>query len=567
MCVIGNPPYSVSSSNKGEWILNLIADYKKDLNERKINLDDDYIKFIRYGQHFIDRNGSGVLAYISNNSFIDGITHRQMRKHLLESFDKIYILDLHGNAKKQEKASDGSKDENVFDIMQGVSINIFVKTTNKRKDLSISYFSVSGRREAKYNFLLNSNVKDIKWSLIEAVEPYCFFVPKDFSFSKNYELGFSIEDLYLSKNNGVQTDRDELFIDIRMDELEERMKILLSERMELGFIKKYRVEDSSSFKITARIKAKQFLKSTIKTINYRPFDNRYIYYDNTIISRPAYSVVKNLLNNDNYNMVVCRQQSTFDFQHIFITKGMSEGNSISLQTRERTTQFPLYLSPDTTTDGLFAQQHRQPNLNMDIVQQIAKGLGLAFVPEREGGSGVCFANQHEDLQDAYKQSFAPIDLLDYIYAVLHSPSYRERYKEFLKIDFPRVPYPTDADKFWQLVRLGGELRQLHLLESPKVEQYLTQYPVDGDNRVTKPRYEAGRVYINDTQYFANVPQSAWEFYIGGYQPAQKWLKDRKERVLGFEEILHYQKIIVALAETGRVMGEVDGVGVNDSLVA
>ncbi len=212
---------------------------------------------------------------------------------------------------------------------------------------------------------------------------------------------------------------------------------------------------------------------------------------------------------------------------------------------------------DTTTDGLFAQ--RQPNLNMDIVQQIAKGLGLAFTPEREGGSGVCFANQHEDLQDAYKQSFAPIDLLDYIYAVLHSPSYRERYKEFLKIDFPRVPYPTDADKFWQLVRLGGELRQLHLLESPKVEQYLTQYPVDGDNRVTKPRYEGGRVYINDTQYFDRVPQVAWEFYIGGYQPAQKWLKDRKERVLEFEDILHYQKIIVALTETDKLMKELDKV--------
>ncbi len=220
--------------------------------------------------------------------------------------------------------------------------------------------------------------------------------------------------------------------------------------------------------------------------------------------------------------------------------------------------------------------YTRPNLNMDIVQQIAKGLGLAFVPEREDRCEVCFANQHEGMQDAYKQTFAPIDLLDYIYAVLHSPSYRERYKEFLKIDFPRVPYPTDAEKFWQLVRLGGELRQLHLLESPKVEQYLTQYPVDGDNLVTKPRFEpsapsqavtsshrltspTGRVYINDTQYFDGVPQLAWEFYIGGYQPAQKWLKDRKERVLGFEEILHYQKMIVALVETERVMGEVDAV--------
>jgi len=154
-------------------------------------------------------------------------------------------------------------------------------------------------------------------------------------------------------------------------------------------------------------------------------------------------------------------------------------------------------------------------------------------------------------------TFAPIDILDYIYAVLHSPNYREKYKEFLKIDFPRVPYPENRDFFWELVRLGGEIRQLHLLESPTVQQFITQYPVDGDNIVVKPIYKNGRVYINETQYFDNVPQIAWEFYIGGYQPAQKWLKDRKERELNFEEILHYQKIIVALTETDRLMKEID----------
>lgn len=209
----------------------------------------------------------------------------------------------------------------------------------------------------------------------------------------------------------------------------------------------------------------------------------------------------------------------------------------------------------------FAEQQRRPNLNMDIVQQIAKGLGLHFEPEAAATDRVTLSHPVSSYSPPTPpETFTPFDLLDYIYAVLHSPGYRERYKEFLKIDFPRVPYPSDAGKFWQLVRLGGELRQLHLLESPVVEQYLTQYPVDGDNRVAKPRYEDGKVYINDTQYFANVPELAWNFYIGGYQPAQKWLKDRKERVLGFEEILHYQKIIVALVETGRVMGEVDGVG-------
>src|SRR5690606_16971395 len=204
--------------------------------------------------------------------------------------------------------------------------------------------------------------------------------------------------------------------------------------------------------------------------------------------------------------------------------------------------FPLYLYPENIEQQTIEEAtERKPNLNQEIVNQIAEVLGLTFTNEKE----------------TTKNTFAPIDILDFIYAVLHSRKYREEYKEFLKIDFPRVPYPKDKDTFWQLVKLGGEIRQIHLLESPKVEQYITQYPIDGDNVVGKPKYKDGKVYINDTQYFDNVPQVAWEFYIGGYQPAQKWLKDRKGRKLEFDDILHYQKIIVALSETDRLMKEID----------
>ncbi|MGB0931166.1 MAG: type ISP restriction/modification enzyme [Chitinophagales bacterium] len=189
------------------------------------------------------------------------------------------------------------------------------------------------------------------------------------------------------------------------------------------------------------------------------------------------------------------------------------------------------------------------------------------MPEKEAEGNVCMANSSE-LRDDFKTTFAPIDLLDYIYAVLHSPNYRETYKEFLKIDFPRVPYPTDANVFWKLVALGDQLRQWHLLEHPHIEDYITSYPKDGDNRITRKMtkrsigFEAtsdthGRIWVNDEQYFDSVPLVAWEFYIGGYQPAQKWLKDRVGRVLDFEDILHYQQMIVALAETASVMGEVD----------
>ena len=178
---------------------------------------------------------------------------------------------------------------------------------------------------------------------------------------------------------------------------------------------------------------------------------------------------------------------------------------------------------------------------IEIINQIAEILGLQFT------------NEKEETTD----TFAPIDILDYIYAVLHSPTYRTKYKEFLKIDFPRVPYPKDAETFWQLVKLGGELRLIHLLENPVVEKHITTYPIAGANMVEKPIFEDNKVWINHEQYFNGVPQLTWEFYIGGYQPAQKWLKDRKGRILSFEDILHYQKIIVALTETGRLMKEID----------
>jgi predicted helicase len=212
--------------------------------------------------------------------------------------------------------------------------------------------------------------------------------------------------------------------------------------------------------------------------------------------------------------------------------------------------FPLYLYPEDS--DIFNPTGRKPNLNMEMVEKIAAELGLTFTNEKEETEG----------------TFAPIDILDYIYAVLHSPSYREKYKEFLKIDFPRVPYPDNQETFRQLVKLGGEIRQLHLLESPKVDNYITEYPISGDNIITRkigktdweiidPANQLGRVWLNDEQYFDKIPVIAWEFYIGGYQPAQKWLKDRQGRELSYEDILHYQKIIVALTETDRLMQEID----------
>jgi len=517
MCVIGNPPYAVSSTNKNVWIEKLISDYKKDLDEKSYNsLSDDYVKFIRYGQHFVEKNGSGILAYISNNSFIDGIVFRQMRKHLLVCFDKIYILDLHGNAKKKEVCPDGTSDQNVFDIMQGVSINIFVKTGKKKKNElgEVFNFDLFGKREYKYEYLINHNLNAVEWQTLNYSEPNYFFVQKDFVDIEDYVKGFKVDELFPVNSVGIVTSNDAVLIS--------HSKTGLINQVVIHY--KIKVDDS-----------------IIRQVDYRTFDKRFIYYDTKLIDRARDKVMRHIFKKN--IALIAPKQAIKGFNHIFIGNSPCDKNFIdSAGQFGAGNVFPLYLYPETNGQQTIGQTtERAPNLNIEIVKQIAEQLGLTFTNEKE----------------PTENTFAPIDILDYIYAVLHSPTYRKKYKEFLKIDFPRVPYPKDKDTFWTLVKLGCELRQIHLLESPIVEKRITTYPQAGTNEVDKPYLENGKVWINEVQYFDGVPEVAWNFYIGGYQPAQKWLKDRKGRMLTFEDILHYQKIIVALSETDRLMGKID----------
>ncbi len=529
MVVIGNPPYSVSSSNKGEWIQEQIKAYKEGLGERKINLDDDYIKFLRFAEHFIEKNKTGVVAMITNNSYIDGITHRQMRKHLLETFDDIYILDLHGNSKKKEKAPDGGKDENVFDIQQGVSINIFVrKNESKEKFGTVYHAEIFGRRESKFEFLNKSNIMGVDWKKLDYADPYFFFVPKDFGLEKEYKKGFKIDEIFTNYSSGFETQKDNIIIHFSEKELDVISNDLITFTAD-QFRQKYMIRNGRDWTVE---KAKEDLLGSMrvaKKILYRPFDERYTNYTGItkgFIAYPRMEVLGKLAfsneanNISNIGLLACKQQSTFNFQHIFVTKLPAERCAVSLQTKEVTYVFPLY-------NSFTPEPHSY--LKKEIVTEIEKITGKT----------------------------TPEDIFDYIYAVLHSPSYREKYKEFLKIDFPRVPYPKDKRQFDALVALGKELRELHLLESPKTNQFITTYPVAGSNEVEKISYKDGKVFINSEQYFGDVPEIAWNFYIGGYQPAQKWLKDRKDRTLSNSDIEHYQKIIVALVETDRIMKEID----------
>ncbi len=563
MCVIGNPPYSGESANKGEWIMSLMEDYKKEpggkekLNERNPKwINDDYVKFLRYGQHFIEKNGSGVLAFINPHGYLDNPTFRGMRWNLLKTYDKIYTIDLHGNSKKKETAPDGSADTNVFDIQQGVSINVFVKTGKKKANElgKILHYDLYGKRDFKYDFLNENSIQSIDFNELPNVAPMYFMVQKDFEAQKTYDLGFSITDLFSLNNVGVVTSRDSFVIDESKSVLSNRIRDFFI--LEKDLLKsKYGVRENKSWKIDdVKKQASAFEPIDIQMISYRPFDNRFLYYNDNFVERSRTEVMQHFTIGENIGLTLCKQFKTGDnYVHAFIANKVIESSYVSNRTSEITSTFPLYIYPETNGQQTIDQTtERTPNLKAEIVNQIAENLGLTFTNEKE----------------TTENTFAPIDILDYIYAVLHSPTYREKYKEFLKIDFPRVPYPKEKDTFWQLVKLGEEIRQIHLLESTKVEQYITQYPIDGDNfvnrKITKssPGYVAdnetyGKVYINDHQYFDKVPLVAWEFYIGGYQPAQKWLKDRKGRKLEFDDILHYQKIIVALTETDRLMKEIE----------
>jgi very-short-patch-repair endonuclease len=723
MCIIGNPPYSGISSNNGEWISKLIEDYKYvdgvHFNERKHWLNDDYVKFLRYGQHFIEKNGSGVLAYINPHGFLDNPTFRGMRWNLLKTYDKIYTIDLHGNSKKKETAPDGSADVNVFDIMQGVSINIFIKTGKKKANElgKVFHYDLFGKREMKYDFLSDNSLKSVDFKELKPEKPFLFFVPKNNEGQGEYETGFRVDTLFPKNVTGIVTMGDSFIVEENLLNLKKRLNSFINSEMseeflnrEFGLGKNY-AEWILNNKPSVKIDESKFTK-----ISYRLFDDRYTYFDNKLLWRWRVDVMQHFLKGDNIGIDLCRQIVSDRYSHIFVTNKIVDDSFVSNKSRERGYVLPLYLYPDDKNQDLFAEgQKRTPNLNTEIVKEIAEKLGMAFVSEKTPpnlpkgeeqnaapleGAGVVkkegllqpgyitanpknyllikemrdslknnptdaekliweylrnkktghkirrqhiiddfitdfvclskkvvieidgkihlnqkeydvlrtlrlnelgydvirftneevFANPQfvfsrikENLDSKSDQQsdedaispplegqgevdlkvlgevFAPIDILDYIYAVLHSPSYREKYKEFLKIDFPRVPYPKDKDSFWKLVKLGREIREIHLLESPQVEKYITQYSIDGDNVVGKIKFQDKKVYINDTQYFDNVPEVAWNFYIGGYQPAQKWLKDRKDRKLEFDDILHYQKIIVALTETDRIMREIDKV--------
>ena len=806
MVVLGNPPYAGISANRGPWITELIDDYKQvdgqPLGERKHWLQDDYVKFIRFGQWRIERTGQGVLAYISNHGYLDNPTFRGMRQSLMDTFTDIYLLDLHGSTKKREIAPDGSKDQNVFDIQQGVAIGIFVKEPGKQGPAKVHHANLWGLRESKYQVLSESDIADTDWTSLSPHSPHYLFVPRDEKLLAEYEQGWKVTEIFPINCTGIVTARDTIVLDFEQDALLDRLdefrdESISDERIREKYFSRKRREkyppgDTRGWKLgeaRQKLQMEQQLQEHIRPCLYRPFDVRSIFYTNYMVDWPRPEVMRHMLAGENVGLLWTRPMSPqYEFS-VLSSRNLIDQCVVGNKSAGAGISYigPLYLYPEEGS----AEEGRRANLNPEFVKELAEKLGLEFDPNRnaavsaagasedaggteasedaggteagedasatggeptlrhrgylphweaegatyfitfrladslprqvvetwvsernailkrskesgrslsaaeakrlwelfsekieaylDSGRGACWlqrpeiaqvvrdglvhfdgeryrlyawcimpnhvhlvlqplagyrladilhslksytaheANRllgrqgrfwqreyydhlirdEEDFQrlvdyvignpaktnlenwpwvwDAFRSAavsaagasedaggtgegtFGPEEIFHYIYAILHSPTYRTRYAEFLKIDFPRVPLTSDRKLFAGLAEKGRELAALHLMESAALNTLVTTFTVSGSHRVEKVRYDkkTQRVFINKDQYFEGVPPQAWEFCIGGYQVCQKWLKDRKGRELSWEDQQHYQKIVVALQETIRLMGEID----------
>tara|TARA_R110002012_G_scaffold287504_1_gene479897 strand:- start:1462 stop:4599 length:3138 start_codon:yes stop_codon:yes gene_type:complete len=540
MCVIGNPPYSGISHNMGDWITNLIEDYKYvdgvHFGERRHWLHDDYVKFIRLSESLIEKNGEGILGFITNHGYLDNPTFRGMRWHLLNTFDRIHVLDLHGNANKKEVTPEGKPDKNVFDIRQGVAVIIAVKVGQKKKGLAEVWHGDSwGTRQEKYDRLEHGlRIRTSCSERLEVSSPLFSFRPSNVERKEEYNNFIGLTDFFPVHGLGYQTSRDDLVVAMSRDELIAKIGLFADNRLAdeevrehfFGSRKKGKYDKGDTRQWSLR-EARRIIQDSpdwhqkIMPSLYRPFDIRPLLYMREMVDWPRPEVLGNLLKS-NLSLIMNRQ--TKEAFGVLCSDKLTERKIAAVY--DGSTTAPLYLYPDEQD----LDQTRRVNFDGKLYKRLQE---MAAHPD--------------------KGTPDEIAVFDYIYGVLHCPAYREAYAEFLKIDFPRIPWPTTPDEFWDVSAKGMELRKLHLMKPASIGA--TPYPFNGEgnNEVGKPRFEDGKIWINDSQYFADAPPVSWDFYIGGYQPAQKWLKDRKGRALSFADVQHYQRILKVLVETDRIV--------------
>lgn len=569
MCVIGNPPYSGHSSNKGPWIEGLMADYKVSPELKRPAqakwLSDDYVKFIRFAQHMIDQNGEGVLGFITNHGYLDNPTFLDMRNSLRQTFDRIYVLDLHGNAKKKEVSPDGSPDKNVFDIQQGVAIIVAVRQKRdgkKPKPLAtVRHGDLWGAREGKYAALWEGTQDTLVIADATPQESPWRFIPSGGQLEQAYLAGVSISDLcdQIGKPTpGFATQHDDFAISWSAANAVGKVEKFLAAPNELEARQLFRLcaQDQWRYPRAMQELSAGEWREELTPVCYRPLDRRWTVFNRNVAVHRRERVSRHLFRKPNFAFCLSGNSGAIGspaFDAVGIADCVAELNFFR---RGGAYIFPLYLYPDEQDLDQSIRVNFDPKLYAKI--RAAAGLtGKAAAPDSAMVESGAFRTATGDARPD------EVKVFDYIYGVLHCPAYRETYAEFLKIDFPRVPFPPSPEVFRTISEQGEALRRLHLMEDAAIgDTKPFKFDGEGDGVVDKPRFEpqpdgTGRVYINgrgtEGQYFEGVPSASWGFPIGGYQPAQKWLKDRKGRALSYDDIRHYQKIIKILAETDRIM--------------
>ena len=562
LVILGNPPYQRKSANpsrtkRGEltFIGELMEDYKqvngKPLDEENQSLQADYAKFIRWAQWRIDKNGEGVIGYIVNNSFLDGPVFRGMRQSLLNSFNTIYLLNLHGNNRRKEAVPVGRKDENVFDILQGVSILLCVKQRDNPAPAKVYYTDMWGHREEKYNTLSETDVQTTEWCELQPTSPYYLFVLQAVEQRTEYEAGWEVSDIFQTSSTGIVTSRDKL----TLHHIEQALRDTVTDFVSLAepeVRQRYNLKDSGDWSVKsaqADLRNHPDAEQHVSRVRYRPFDMRWTYYtgqSSGFHTRPREDVMRHL-RKENLALCVCRVVKSPVWQNALIANNITDKSYISNRTSESAHVFPLYLYPDPEEFGLATE--RSLNLKPAFLTALSEALELPQTAPFNLPEGV-----------------SPEEILGYIYAVLYSLTYRERYYEFLKYGFPLIPLPRDIGHFRSLAALGQRLIDCHLLKDVSRREVaptgrevpvLHRFEGEGEGVVSKVRYLDRRVWINPTQCFTDVPLEVWEYEIGAYQVCEKWLRDRKGEVLRHAEVRQYRAILVAVTETLRIMAAID----------
>ncbi|MDA7579742.1 N-6 DNA methylase [Alphaproteobacteria bacterium] len=543
--VMGNPPYSKSSANRTPSAEALVEKYKKHIKKEKNTqpLSDDYIKFLGLAHRCIVQSNFGICAMVTNRGYLVGLIHRGIRQQLLADFNSIQIFDLHGDSKVGENIPFGSKNENVFDIQQGVAVHFFSRFPNSRQKISL--FDLWGTRSEKFNFLNNCKISSLEWIECSPDDRFFFFKP---ALRKSAELCnvtlASLNELFLKHQGGIKTHRDALVIDFSETELRKKIKAFLS----------VTAEDSMSA-IRRTILQDKHRDKRYHCIQYRPFDFRYIFYHPAIIDRPRQEIMKHMLMGDNTALVGVRQVPNGNFNHALVSGLITEMKTGS---HDRGADlFPLYLyfsekDLKFTSFNTADSNGCSLNLNLKYLKIFSEASGLHLVDQDKG-----------DLFETIGHK----NFFHYIYAVLHSPAYRVGQSEDLRVDFAKIPLSGKKTLLRQLCGLGEQLSSLHLMNASHENEGRLKISGDDGLAIEKVSYSDETIWVNNEKSlgFKGVSDQVWNFHIGGYQVCQKWLKDRGPkkgnpgRILTKDDITHYQNIIFSINETILIMAEIDEV--------